>query len=354
MAGSHFRPASFVLPLPLLLAALATPASGLAFTHRDWELVCDNTRTCRAAGYQADAPDLPSVSVLVTRAAGPGQAPRVQLQLGSYGADAPVPVSDQLTMQVDGRAVGKLQVPVDTGIGELPPKLAGALLAALARGAELSWTDGASTWVLSGKGSSAVFLKMDEYQGRLGTPGALVRKGAKPEEGVPPALPVPVVQAAPVPHPAADDPAVKRIDLRQLAAELRKSVSKDDCERLDQLGADGKGITLVRLSETKLLASAACWMGAYNTGDAYWVINQAAPYAPQLVTANATEYSDGTLTSTQKGRGLGDCGASEEWVWTGDQFAPTRAASSGMCRLVAPGGAWELPELVTQVQRRPK
>ncbi|HZX28882.1 MAG TPA: DUF1176 domain-containing protein [Telluria sp.] len=345
-----------MIPFPLLLAGLlgAAPAPGLSFVRHDWELVCDNTRTCRAAGYQADDPELPAVSVLVTRAAGPGQAPRVQLQLGSYGADAPVPAGEQLTMQVDGHAAGKVQVPADTGIGELAPKLAATLLAALARNAEVAWTDGAATWVLSGKGSSAVFLKMDDFQGRVGTPGALVRKGAKPEEGVAPALPAPVVLAAPVPRTGADDPAFKRIDLRQLAADLRKSVSKDDCERLDQLGADGKGITLARLSDSRLLASAACWMGAYNTGDAYWVINQAAPYAPQLVTTNATEYSDGTLTSTQKGRGLGDCGASEEWVWTGDKFTPTRAASSGMCRLVAPGGAWELPELVTQVQRRPK
>jgi hypothetical protein len=36
-----------------------------------------------------------------------------------------------------------------------------------------------------------VLLKMDEYQGRLGTAGALVRKGAKREDAVPAALPLP-------------------------------------------------------------------------------------------------------------------------------------------------------------------
>ncbi len=31
---------------------MAANPRGLAFTHHDWELACDNTRTCRAAGYQ--------------------------------------------------------------------------------------------------------------------------------------------------------------------------------------------------------------------------------------------------------------------------------------------------------------
>lgn len=39
--------------LPLALALLPTalcaqaPPSGVSFTHHDWELACDNTRTCR-------------------------------------------------------------------------------------------------------------------------------------------------------------------------------------------------------------------------------------------------------------------------------------------------------------------
>ena len=50
--------------LPLLLLAPLLPAhaapaavSGVSFTHNDWTLACDNTRTCRAAGYQRDDGD---------------------------------------------------------------------------------------------------------------------------------------------------------------------------------------------------------------------------------------------------------------------------------------------------------
>ena len=40
----------------LALAVLSLPAlakTGVSFSHKDWEVVCDNTLTCRAAGYSA-------------------------------------------------------------------------------------------------------------------------------------------------------------------------------------------------------------------------------------------------------------------------------------------------------------
>jgi hypothetical protein len=43
---------------------------GFSFAHKDWELACDNTGTCRAAGYGAT---MGEVSVLLTRNAGAAQ-----------------------------------------------------------------------------------------------------------------------------------------------------------------------------------------------------------------------------------------------------------------------------------------
>ncbi len=45
-----------LLALPLL-NALMVPAiaeEGVSFAHKEWELACDNTLTCRAAGYSAE------------------------------------------------------------------------------------------------------------------------------------------------------------------------------------------------------------------------------------------------------------------------------------------------------------
>ncbi|RZI54672.1 MAG: DUF1176 domain-containing protein, partial [Pseudomonas sp.] len=35
--------------------ALAADGDPPSFSYKDWEVACDNTRTCRAAGYQSEA-----------------------------------------------------------------------------------------------------------------------------------------------------------------------------------------------------------------------------------------------------------------------------------------------------------
>ena len=58
-----------VLLLTLLpVAAMATSIQGIGENYQDWDLVCDNTGTCRMAGYQDESSD--PVSILFTRAAG--------------------------------------------------------------------------------------------------------------------------------------------------------------------------------------------------------------------------------------------------------------------------------------------
>ncbi|MDH3434307.1 MAG: DUF1176 domain-containing protein, partial [Gammaproteobacteria bacterium] len=72
--------------MALLLIAPSVPSApseGLSFIHEDWQLACDNTRTCRAAGYQSDDDEL-AVSVLLTRFAGPDQPVSGKIMLGQY------------------------------------------------------------------------------------------------------------------------------------------------------------------------------------------------------------------------------------------------------------------------------
>ena len=55
-----------------------------------------------------------------------------------------------------------------------------------------------------------------------------------------------------------------------------------------------------------------------------------------------------TLTSLDKGRGLGDCGSLRTWVWTGEIFALLQAAELGTC----PGALPEDWPSVYQARRR--
>ena len=353
------RPASLAMPaLALTLACAAASgaeAPGLRFEHGNWELACDNTRTCRAAGYHAesgsdDHPAMP-VSVLLTRQAGPHTPVKGELQIGNPGEEQETdrfPPRLNLTMRINGQAHGKVTIAQGKWTVDLAPQQTQALLAVLTRDSRIEWSDGKLTWRLSDKGAAAVLLKMDAFQGRLGTPGALVRKGTKDEQSVLPALPAPVVIAVVPDHKIIELPKAR---LALLRAAL-KAQAKEECQALTEPGEAENEITVWRLSGGKLLASTLCWRGAYNQGDAYWVINANPPYAPELVTSSGSGYADGVIDGSQKGRGMGDCWAFENWTWDGRRFVHTSEGNTGECNGIAPGGAWSLPTVVTTVRKQ--
>lgn len=345
-----------LLTAPLLMGLAlpgyaAVPVEGVTFGHRDWMLACDNTRTCRAAGYQADENGGDPVSILLTRAGGPDQPVHAELMLGQYDDNTS---TQRLSLQINGASLGPMKFDAAEGTATFSAKQLAALLASLARNSriELIGDDGAR-WTVSDKGASAVLLKMDAFQGRLGTPGALMRKGTLAESSVPPVLPVPVVRLG---KPVATRPADEALAASPaLRAALAAVTSADDCEALGPSGSlspDGEpeALTVQRLSADKLLVSLSCWRAAYNTGDGYWVVNDRAPYQPRLVTTAAVGDDVRTIQEAHKGRGLGDCWYSTTWGWTGTEFVRTAGSSTGLCRLVAAGGAWEMPTLVTKVQ----
>ena len=338
-----------LLMLPLPLAAQIAPTTPhVDFTHHDWTIACDNTRTCRAAGYQDEASSDMPVSVLLTRRAGPDAPVKAQMMLGSY-EETVMPAT--LRLRIDGADQGVLDYNANEGTLALRAPQTAALLASLrGRSDILLDSDDHRTWRLSGKGATAVLLKMDEFQGRLGTPGALVRKGGRAETSVLPPLPVPQLTLAAVPPTRPADSALAASPA--LRAALAATTSADDCATLAPGGALMEGeppeaLHVTRLSADKLLVSVACWRGAYNEGSGYWVINDHAPYAPILVTTLGNEAEGNAISGSHKGRGLGDCWSFNSWGWTGKAFVATGVSTTGLCRLVAAGGAWTLPTYVT-------
>ena len=344
------RIATLLLAIPALAPCMPLQAAELpklAFQHHDWELVCDNTRTCRAAGYHVEEGRNLPLSVLLERRAGPGQAFTAQLRLGD--ADDGIALPASVAMLVDGRALGTITLDGDEAIGKLSAPQAQALLSAVAGSGKVSWRAGGRSWTLSGKGASAVLLKMDEFQGRIKTPGAAMRKGDKPEQGVLPALPAPLVAAAPVPAGAL--PRLGKDEERILLATLRKTAGNEECDDLEAIATGESRFAYAPLTRDRMLVSARCWRGAYNEGHGYWVANRKPPFAPQLVTQSGTDYEQGVIGAAHKGRGIGDCWGHDEWVWNGSRFVHTASGTTGMCRGIAAGGGWDLPTLVSDVRR---
>lgn len=327
--------------------ASAAPAwNGLDFSHHDWELACDNTGTCRAAGYSSDrSPEERRASVLVTRAAGPRQAPGGQVRFSDWAGPGP---TGPMRLAIDGRDLGRLHHPrpADPTLAQLSPAQLQALLDALRGDPEVAFIDQAGQhWPLSTRGAMAVLLKLDEYQRRLHTNDALARRGKLPSQSAPGARPPPVVRVArPVPGRADD---AQRLSGDAVRRALAASLSPDqECQGLGDRPAP---LQVQRLSAGQVLVSTICWQGAYNEGMGYWVVDDRPPHHATLVTTRGTSHGDGRIYSELKGRGLGDCFSHAEWTWTGTAFVQTLEATTGMCRAIAAGGAWHLPTLVAEV-----
>lgn len=340
------------------LQAKSVSEKGISFQHNDWEVACDNTGTCRAAGYQADSDEMP-VSILLTRKAGAGQMVTGEFKLGSIEDDDNQQNPEPVYLWINGKNFGSVG---------LSRQQTNALITALAGKAVIEFKSGKKVWRLSDSGATAVLLKMDALQGRVGTTGALIKKGKNSEADVFKPRPMPVVTWVKPNEKINKSPAMQRliksVDLNQLKKDLIKHqlVLK---QRHEKNGTDiyADGCTVLKgedqyakfelevepLNDNKLLASGLCWRGAYNSGVGYWLIDAKKPYQPQLITTGASDYADGIIYSNQKGRGLGDCWSNNEWTWNGTEFIQTHAATTGMCKMVEAGGAWDLPTKVARV-----
>jgi len=332
----------------LSLSAFASQ-NGTTFEHKDWEVACDNTLTCRIAGYAKE--EDPSGSVLLTRTAGPGTALTGEVTLADT-ADDSTPAK-KLTLWIDGKSAGELVAAGDNW--RLSASQTSALLDAVKGSGKAEFKGGAKVFQLSGEGAYAVLMKADDVQGRIGTPGALTKKGNKPENGVAQAVPAPVIQAAKT--ESGEPRSLTAAETAALKPRLLATVNRNDDDMCDNLSASTEnalaetdGLTLTPLDDGHALLSSLCWRAAYNEGYGYWVIDKALKGKPVLVTISGSDYEKGVITNVQKGRGIADCMSSESWVWDGQAFRKSRDATTGMCRYIHAGGTWDLPTLVTDVK----
>lgn len=363
--------------------AYGTPFEGWGFVKDDWQLVCDNTLTCRAAGYADEglvSEEILSASILLTVVAGE-KLPSAEVILSSEDYDEQEKlVSDQLSENTDNvelslnnKSYGIVQFSAD-GKGQLSRTQIQQLLKLANQNTKIQFTSGIYKWQVSDKGLAAILLKLDEVQGRVGTPLAFISKNNPNRQTPKKALKIPIVKKD---YSYLDDAALEAgkqaLDPKKLAyfqANINRWVDIDS-ERL--IGSeDGMGdcelvnpkseasINLAEYSSNNLdwdftpvnanytLASHLCWRGAYNMGAGFWLINHAKPSKPQLITTSASDYSDGEISAFHKDRGIGDCWNSQTWVWNGKTFALTEDSSTGMCRGFA-GGAWNLPTYTSEV-----
>ena len=148
---------------PLLWAAimglcpaslLAAPVQGFSFAHKDWEVACDNTGTCRAAGYGVN---MGEISVLLTRNAGAGQ--RVSAQVTFAQTDHDIPQDATVNLLIDNQDRGTLEAKDDSHF-RFDSSQTAALIQALEHDNRIEIALNGQRKPLSSAGSSAVFMKI--------------------------------------------------------------------------------------------------------------------------------------------------------------------------------------------------
>ena len=285
---------------------------------RDWTATCDNTNHCVAFGSAHENMGF----VLVSLAPGPEARPVVHM--GGWGLEDG---EGDVYAEIDGRRYAGQNTKMDEEGDVIAFRTPSAqLLHDLGNGSFMALRRGDQQMKVSLGGAAAAFLWIDERQGRLNTPTALIRRGDRPAAEVPaaPAAPRVTLAAAVAQNGLVQDdlsPALlAHPKVKECLAETRRG------ERFEP------NVEVFRLAADRLLWSVPCGEGAYNFSQAYF-ITPADGTTPQPVVFPTAGGSEETLVNSRyepktrtlfafgKGRGLGDCGRMGVWAWTGERFA---------------------------------
>lgn len=346
-----------LLRTPLLLASLtlastatATEPVGMSFVEGDGVMACDNTRTCRLAAYGPLAPLM--LSALIERTGGPRTAVTARLSMAEGGEDAPptpaaVAPEGTLRLRVDGKDLGAIGHSEALGPGlALSAHYVTTLIEALLDGKHVEMRDASGrAWPLSDRGIRTLLLRMDAAQGRLDTPGALVRKGSQPESKVPAAVAAPPLKAPSLLVEAQEGDAqlAERADLLQQLQPV--AATGNACDRMSS-----RQLHIERVDARHVLAQLNCATGRHIVPAGTWLVRDRPPFAPSLVSRSAlfplypyaVFLEEGFVTDTDT------CGTNRHWAWDGSRLVLSATYPGDHC---SPRSRrhWSLPTYVTEV-----
>jgi hypothetical protein len=301
---------------------------------RDWMVTCDNLRSCVAEGVDEDNP---SLVVRFSREAGPHGA----ASLAVYGMAGD---TDAVRLQLDKRPLRltkkdwysdgtdeDLSFETDSQ-GEIH-----TLIDALRNGHRLASGDASASL----DGLSAALLLIDDMQGRIDTDSAWIRRGQKLPDAVPAAPLAPNAIAHPYRGPALTKSQREAV----IAAAVSTSMKDDSNGDCDMESSEKPETQAERLSERDALVLVECYRAAYQSGSRAFRVQIGRPAKIQMIALPSipgreaekiltfAEYdaATGTLSHHVKGRGIGDCGETAEWLFDGNDFVLSSMTSETKC-----------------------
>lgn len=343
------RSAGLVVMVALLASAPVGAAEPGNKIFREWMAACDNLGRCVAQSLPAEGASFAAM-LLLEREAGAAAEPQLSLILKGDTPNEPPPVA----ITLDGQRFPAEATPPVTIVDIETTKVAfsvpqtQALVEAARKATSLKASMMNQNYEASLSGAVAALLWLDEQQGRLGTPTALIRKGMNPTASIPSPKPLPLVTAL----ATAGQPALTPARAKALTQALRARVAKTepDCEDIDSLREMD---TVAVLGRDENLVMLSCRGGAYNYTTGFWAVpgmdtgkaRKLAFRKPGKPTGNLlvnAEYDPqtGQIAFNEKGRGPGDCGSLGSYAWTGKAFVLTRYEDMPTCRGLLPGDYW--------------
>jgi hypothetical protein len=344
--------------LPAVCAAMALSATAAAASSdrefRDWWAACDNLRNCSAYGFDTQLTG--GGYIRVERNGAPAAQPKVSIV---------VHATEGVTFKLSFDDPALPGLPADAQIGEdveasdmrrmvFEGDRAAPLIGALRKAKEILITridppgrkSDTPVSKISLSGAVAALLWIDEQQKRLDTTTALIRRGDKPESSVPPQPKAPVIVAAKgLPGAVAEKTPPERDQ-----AAIRKRAIK-------QCGDDDEGELedAIALSADTFLYPIRCpgSSGAYNHSYTFLIARAGQPQSARVAKfrwpakigdkqqdAGSEDFLtnadfsnvDMTMRSFAKGRGIGDCGGEESWVFDGKGFRLLEMKTMPDCR----------------------
>ncbi len=322
------------------------PAMGRVQIFENWAVACDNRMSCSAVALLPEETTDPyPILPLIRRDGGPDGA----VSISFLTAD---PLRGKVAFMTDNRRIAELKARQD-GLA-LSGMAALDMIRTMGRGFSFELRQGKSILAQpSLAGLSAALRVIDQQQGRIGLRDALVATG----DGDPA-----TVKAVPVPDGAGASQAPAHLahtghgPASLTASEEAAARKLALCEGS---GSSAYPLELHVLDATHILALLPCDAGAYNvsfvplvgTGSAGSRSFAVAPFdfvpgdsgdrdAPPIIINARWNARLGILSGFAKGRGLGDCGTSEDYGWDGARFRLREASAMPVCR-----GAWEWPRI---------
>jgi hypothetical protein len=191
-------------------------------------------------------------------------------------------------------------------------------------------TDNAPYSTISLDGAVAALLWIDDQQQRVGTTTAMMKRGDKAVSLIPAQPKAPKITAAPPLQGAASKIQPPKSDLATTEKKAVLMCGADDNGKLQSISA---------LSTNDFLYEVSCPLasGAYNLGYMYSVASAGQPENIHLATfisppnqkindTHGMRFNGSFDNTTMKlnaiyyGRGVGDCGEQQTWLWNGKSF----------------------------------